>query len=230
MHSQIHKNEMKKTNLRDLTGMKFGKWTVIQSDVITNGRRFCLCVCECGTEKLVDKSSLIRGKSTQCHSCSLYKHGGSNTRLYRIWKNMKQRCSNPKASKFELYGGKGITVCDSWKNSFENFAKWSYENGYTDELSIDRIDSNKNYCSENCRWTTYKEQGNNTSANHLVTYNGITQTLSKWADSLNLPYKVVSERIRRNWSVEKTFNTPVTNMEEFNATQRLSNGRYKKSS
>ena len=82
MYSQIHKKEMKNTNLRDLTGMKFGKWTVIQSDIITKSRRSCLCICECGTEKLVDKSSLIRGKSTQCHSCSMYKHGGSNIHGY----------------------------------------------------------------------------------------------------------------------------------------------------
>lgn len=196
--------------IKDLTNMRFGKWLILESDIIKNGKRYCKCKCECGEEHLIDKRSLTCGKSTQCHKCASTKHGGSETRLYSIWKNMKQRCSNPKASKYNIYGGKGISVCKQWLN-FKNFEKWALNNGYNDVLSIDRIDNNKNYCPENCRWVTYKQQANNTSQNHLITYQGQTKDIAQWAEDKGLSYKVLSERIRRKWDINRALNTSAVN-------------------
>ena len=113
-------------------------------------------------------------------------------------------------------------ICDEWKNNYQAFKKWALENGYQDNLSIDRIDVNGNYCPENCRWTTDKEQKNNTRRNHYITYNGKTQSMSKWAEELNISYTVLRARINRSkWSIEKAFTTPVNS-----ELKRDKNGRF----
>jgi len=141
---------------------------------------------------------------------------------------MKQRCSNPKASKYNIYGGRGIAVCYEWKSNFEVFKNWALQNGYSESLSIDRIDSDKGYYPENCRWADCFEQNNNLRSNHLITYNNKTLSINQWARELKISKKTLSERIRRGWNIQRAFETPVLNMEEFNDTQRLPNGRYKK--
>ena len=106
-------------------------------------------------------------------------------RLNVIYSHMKARCYNKNRWNYQYYGARGIKICDEWKNNYQAFKKWALENGYQDNLSIDRIDVNGNYCPENCRWTTDKEQKNNTRRNHYITYNGKTQSMSKWAEELN---------------------------------------------
>ena len=139
-----------------------------------------------------------------------YKHGGKGTRLYRIWQQMKNRCHNPKTSRFKDYGGRGITVCDEWKNDFQAFYNWAMANGYSDDLTIDRIDNDGNYEPSNCRWATELEQVNNSRHNHMVTYQGRTQSLSDWGRSLGIPFHVLSHRINTyEWDVERAFTTPV---------------------
>ena len=121
---------------------------------------------------------------------------------------MRVRCSNPKARYYPLYGGRGIRVCPEWQH-FEPFYDWAMANGYKDSLSIDRIDVNGNYCPENCRWATAKEQARNQRSNRLVLYNGKTQTIADWADELNINPITLRTRLSHGWSVEEALTTPV---------------------
>ena len=133
---------------------------------------------------------------------------------------MKQRCYNPKHDHYKYYGARGITICDEWLNpeiihlgcrgrftkGYQAFKEWALENGYADNLTIDRIDVNGNYEPSNCRWITLKEQSNNTRRNHLVTYKGKTQTLTQWSEELGFNYNRVKMRLNKlHWSVEKAF-------------------------
>ena len=124
---------------------------------------------------------------------------------------MKTRCGNPKHHEYHNYGGKGISVCDEWKGSFQAFREWAIESGYADGLTIDRSDNEKNYCPENCRWATYKQQANNKTQNHLVTYNGKTQSIAQWAEELGINRVTLQARINRyGWDIEKAMTTKDT--------------------
>ena len=138
-------------------------------------------------------------------------------RLQNIYVNLKQRCYNPKSTFYKNYGGRGITVCDEWLNSemydgrstkgWIAFKNWALSNGYADDLTIDRIDNSKGYCPENCHWVTMRTQQNNRRSNRLITYKGKTQSLVNWCRELNLNYDTIKCRIKRNWTVEKAFET-----------------------
>lgn len=195
----------------DLTGKQFGRWLVKEYV----GKEKWLCICECGNQKIVKGRNLRSGESKSCGclhkeiiSRNSTKHGLTNTRIYKAWLNMKSRCYNPNVPKFKNHGGKGITVCNEWLN-FENFCKWSMENGYDAKLTIDRINNELGYGPDNCRWSTYKEQNNNTKQNHIISFNGKSQTIAQWADELGFVYNTLAERIRRGWSIEEAFNHPV---------------------
>ena len=141
----------------------------------------------------------------------------SSERLQNIYVNLKQRCYNPKSTFYKNYGGRGITVCDEWLNSemydgrstkgWIAFKNWALSNGYADNLTIDRIDNSKGYCPENCHWVTMRTQQNNRRSNRLITYKGKTQSLASWCRELNLNYGTIKCRIRRNWTIEKAFET-----------------------
>lgn len=147
--------------------------------------------------------------------------GGKKTRLNNIYSHMKSRCYNPNSDHYKYYGGRGITVCDEWLNpdmvynngkgswtkGYEAFKKWALENGYQDNLTIDRIDVNKGYCPENCRWVTRKVQQNNTRRNHLLTYKGETKNITEWAEITGISVTAITKRIRRNWTVERALET-----------------------
>lgn len=150
---------------------------------------------------------------------------GKHSRLNNIYSGIKARCYNSNLWNYQYYGARGIKMCDEWKNNYQTFKKWALENGYQDNLSIDRIDTNGNYEPNNCRWVTDKEQKNNTRRNHYITYNGKTQSMSKWAEELNISYTVLRSRINRlNWSVEKAFTTPVY---DISTTNKIKNKTYK---
>lgn len=132
--------------------------------------------------------------------------GGKMSRLRQIWHSMKNRCYNSSHPYYAYYGGKGITICSEWLLDFDNFKAWAYDNGYADNLTIDRIDNNKGYCPSNCRWSTMKEQQNNRSSNHLITYNGQTKTMRQWSECLGIPYEIIKNRIVNcGFSAEKAF-------------------------
>ena len=140
------------------------------------------------------------------------KHGLKNTRLYRIWQQMKNRCSNLKCDRFKDYGARGIAVCDEWVNDFKAFYDWSMNHGYKENLSIDRIDNDKGYSPGNCRWATNKEQANNSRKCHMVEYRGETHSLTEWAEILGLSFHLLSNRINSyGWSIERAFETPKSN-------------------
>jgi hypothetical protein len=123
---------------------------------------------------------------------------------------MRLRCYDEKNIAYNRYGGRGITICDEWKNDVKAFYDWAIANGYKNSLTIDRIDNDGNYCPENCRWATFKEQASNRRSNILVTHNGKTQTMKEWANEVGIPYKVVWARVQKlGWSAERALTDPV---------------------
>lgn len=139
-----------------------------------------------------------------------YKHGMSNTRLFHIWQNMKKRCHCETYRDYHRYGGRGIKVCDEWRNDFLIFYNWAINNGYKEKLQIDRIDVNGNYSPNNCRWVTFVQQQNNRRNNRWITYNNETHTLAEWAKKVGINRHALGERLNRyGWSFEKAITTPL---------------------
>ena len=208
----------------NLIGKKFGRLTVVE-EVGRNkwGGVIWRCQCDCGNITETLSKYLLNGDTTSCgcRRMEILKettelettHHMTNTRLYRIWSSMKRRCYNLNDKNYKNYGERGITICEEW-NEFINFYNWAIKNNYDDNLTIDRIDVNKNYEPNNCRWVDRKIQGNNTRRNHYITYNGETKTMSEWADLYGINYNTLRGRINNyNWSIEKAFNTPVRKFE-----------------
>ena len=197
--------------LIDLTGHRFGRLVVVKKQGVKGGRPAWLCKCDCGSEVTVRGNDLRRGATQSCgclHRDQLIErnttHGLCGNRLYNIWGCMVQRCYNSNTPCYNLYGGRGITICDEWRNDFKSFYDWAMAHGYEDNLTIDRIDNDKGYSPENCRWITIKEQGNNRSTNRRLEYNGERHTISEWGELLGIDSEIISSRLRRGWSIEKT--------------------------
>ena len=207
--------------LIDLKGQKFGRLTVLERDGNKGHEPTWKCVCECGNFTTVIGAELRKGNTT---SCGCYakevtskrmkgkaphnkRHNMTKTRIYKTWSAMKRRCHNPHDTSYYRYGGKGIEICDEW-NNFDNFYAWAISNGYSDNLTIDRIDNQKGYQPDNCRWATQKVQANNKTNNHKVCYKDKYYTIAQLSDMFNIPYKKLWKRIKLNWDIEKAVSTP----------------------
>lgn len=200
----------------DLKGQTFGKLTVISyAGTNKRGRAMWNCICECGRNTTPSGSDLISGHTKSCgcsrhgeHNKKSKKHGGRNTRLYRIWHGMKTRIKNTNCKSWKDYGGRGIEVCEEW-DSFENFRDWAIENGYKDNLTLDRIDNNGNYNPENCRWITQKENDRNKRNNKILEYRGEKKTIAEWAEYANISYSTLKTRLRKGMSITEAIETPI---------------------
>lgn len=194
-----------------LEGKQFGRLSVIEYI----GRGYYDCVCSCGNRKRINGWNLRCGKTKSCGCISAEvtkkrsrTHGQSNTKLYYVWKQMINRCENPKNQSYQIYGGRGIKVCVEWYD-FNLFYQWSIANGYKEGLTIERRDTNGNYCPENCCWISKAAQSKNRRSNIPITYNGETKILSDWADQYGINRNTLHHRIfDYRWSIDRALNTP----------------------
>lgn len=178
------------TQMKDITGQRFGRLVALKvAGKNKYGRYLWLCKCDCGNEKIAAGNDLRRGATKSCgcfqkesRITSNIKHGLYYTRLHRIWTIMKARCYNKNNNRFHCYGARGISVCREWKDDFTAFYDWAISNGYEDSLTIDRIDVNKGYFPENCRWTTNLQQSRNRRTNRYITIKGETKCISEWCE------------------------------------------------
>lgn len=212
----------------DLTGQRFGRLIVIKrADNSKDNRAKWLCKCDCGNEKNIVGKSLRKMKTQSCGCLQKEqakmvntKHGMRYTKLNKTWNSMKQRCNNSNCKQYKNYGGRGIKVCDEWldkENGFINFYDWSMNNGYQDNLTIDRIDVNGNYEPSNCRWANMKQQSNNRRDNHNITYNNETHTIAEWSEILNINRYTLYYRINKsNMSIEEALTKKVRKWREHN--------------
>lgn len=210
------------SEIKDISGKRFGLLTVLSRGESVRGKAVWICKCDCGNEVSVNGYKLRVGETRSCGclrketlSKMTKKHGFTKSHLYKTWTNIKTRCHNPLCSEYERYGGRGITICKEWEN-FEAFMDWAIKNGYSEEcyiggrhkLSIDRINNDGNYCPENCRWITQKEQARNKSNNRFLEYRGKVYCLSELAEISTVTVDTLRQRLKKGFSVEEAVDTP----------------------
>ena len=214
---------IKKTyNYLDLSGRKFERLTCVKDVGRTKGHNVLwLCKCECGNETIVAAGRLMSEGTKSCgclqkernaiahttHSLSRDKDG-KRSKLYHVWDGMKQRCLNPNSTFYKDYGGRGIMVCESWMN-YPEFHKWAIDNGYGAGLTIERQDVNGGYSPDNCCWASRAQQSRNKRSNRQLTFQGVTRILVEWAGVVGIRQSILSTRLSRGWSVERTLSQPL---------------------
>ena len=198
-------------NFKNLTGKKFGRLTVIGvSRKVESGNReryYWRCKCDCGNEKEVRTDCLTSGLVKACgclkkdqdkiNLTKYHKHKLSHTKLWDTYYGMKSRCYDKTDKRYSDYGGRGIEICPEWLENFENFVSWSLENGFDDNLQIDRIDNDSGYSPQNCRWISIKENCRNRRSNVMIEYQGKMITLVELSEILNIPYKTAYSKYRK---------------------------------
>ena len=186
----------------DLSGKRFGKWTVIErADNNSCGSARWICKCDCGTIAIKPGESVKKSKQgcRKCYVSPRKKHGGKGSRLYECWRHMRYRCDNKSNQAYPMYGGRGIKVCAEWYD-FGKFQEWALENGYSDNLTLDRIDVNGNYEPKNCRWADAVVQMNNRRSTPHYTLGDKSLTISEWARETGIPRSTILNRLKRGWS------------------------------
>ena len=204
---------------QDLSGRQYGRLTVLSfSERDSRGKDKWLCQCQCGAEKVVRGDHLKSGRSQSCGCLSREKavetarttgkkntkHGGTDTKLYSHWHKMKDRCLNPNHIAYKSYGGRGIAICQSWANSFEDFRSWALANGYKPGLTLDRINNDKGYEPNNCRWSTSKEQARNRRTSIVVE----GRCLAEWARTAVVSPSCFYKRLKKGWGIHDALTTP----------------------
>ena len=201
----------------DIKGKRFGKLIAIERVKNVGKKVSWKCLCDCGKETIVLTTNLTTNRIKSCGCLKNQKlierstkHNQRHTKLYEVWKTMKQRCFNPNHKSFHNYGGRGIIVCDEWKDNYQAFYEWSMNNGYKEGLSIDRINNDGNYEPSNCRWADRFTQNNNTRQNKPVVIDGVSKTIHQWAREYNIPVEIVRNRLyNKHWDIVKALTTPV---------------------
>ncbi len=210
---------MRKYYAEDWKGLRYGHLTIEDYK-----DRMFVCRCDCGNTKSVKPTLLFARKYVCCGlDCKYHQEqydGRYKERLYRIWRGMLYRCYNDKAKSYRLYGARGISICDEWRDDYNAFKKWALENGYADDLSIDRINGDGNYEPSNCRWATRKQQGENKRKPYtfmerpeelrgkMYEFNGESHTLPYWCVKFNTSTEAVSYRIKHGWTFEEALTEP----------------------
>ena len=200
----------------DLTGQRFGRLVVVGLEGLKSGHLLWKCRCNCGKHVFVFGYNLMAGNTKSCGCYKIEKllknsvsHGMSNTATYKSWASMKRRCSATNLRCYKWYGGRGITVCDRWLNSFDNFLKDMGERPVG--TSLDRIDTNGNYEPSNCKWSTIIEQQNNRRTNRFFYYNGSMKTISEISRSVGIKRGTLYYRmVVKGWTVEESINKKVS--------------------
>ena len=206
----------------DLTHRQFSRLLVMGFAYSHNQQRYWACQCDCGREVMVSTHSLMSGNAKSCGCLQKEKAGatgknmftthglsrqnGVKTRLFRIWVGMKTRCYNSNDRAYKNYGQRGIIICDDWLN-YENFHQWAISNGYSDTLSIDRIDTHGNYEPNNCRWVNAQTQANNRRNSRKFIYEGKEKTLTELANEHSISVQCLSRRLNAGWDLEKALTT-----------------------
>lgn len=202
----------------DYIGKKYNKLTVKSFEGKDNfGNHIVDCDCDCGNSKNVLLRDIRKGitKSCGCLQKEVAKgmkvtHGLTGTRLYNIWCNMKERCYNSSVPAYENYGGRGITVCDEWKDGIVAFHNWAKDNGYSDKLTLERLDVNKGYSPDNCTWITKGDQARNTRNSKHINLFGETKTISEWCrDSRTVGKDTFYKRIKQGMAPEEALTAPL---------------------
>ena len=188
--------------MNDLTGKRFCKLVVIKQCGTRNGKRMWECICDCGSISVVSTNQLTSGHTKSC-GCLAGRPGNKSpgwkgTTVYSRWQAMKKRCYQVGTAGYENYGGRGIKVCDEWKNNPSAFCEWALANGFSEELTLDRIDVNGDYCPENCRWATKTEQARNKRNNRIVEYNGRKMTEAEYSEITGVKHGSIDWRLNRS--------------------------------
>lgn len=201
-------------HFQNLTGRQLDRLTVLGFKGREHKHSYWWCRCECGVITSANTNSLNRGTIKSCGCLKTDRisalnrtHGQSKTPVYRAWAHMLTRCYNPKGNRFQRYGGRGIAVCDRWRESFENFYEDMGDPPSSDH-SLDRIDNDKDYSKSNCQWATRAQQMNNTSHNRRITLHGRTQTLTEWCQELGQNYARALARLRLGWNEMDALTAP----------------------
>lgn len=206
--------------LIDLTGQKINNLLVLKRIPNIGKNTAWLCKCDCGNISKVTSNHLKSKKNPtiSCKEClrkRKIRHGLTNTKEHKVWQDLRARCYRPKTSNYIHYGGRGISVCDRWRYSFENFLT---DMGFapTKEHSIDRIDVNGNYEPANCRWATKKEQSRNTRSNKFIEINGIKKCIIEWCEIYGIKCNTYFKRVEMGWDKIKAITHPVKKLKKHN--------------